>query len=113
MEVNDFIKKIESMGLSSATKFKLKKFWDGVPHYYNISGANITDGDLIFHASPYGTLQMDKLVKDIKEMGVKNGMVRVGSFKVHRIAPTHDGGMLIIKQKKTKKNSNLFSFLTW
>lgn len=111
MQAKEFIKKIENLGLEDAKTFRVKKYWDGVPYYYNISGCNIENQDLVFHASPYGTLDIRKLFEDVKGLGL-NGIVRVGSFKIQNLAPVHGGGMFLINPKKPKKMRNFFSFLS-
>lgn len=109
MKAEQFIKRIEDLNLVESSNLRLKKVWDDHAHYYNISGANITDGDLVFHASPYGSLNMKKLIEDAKKEEL-SGIVRVGSFKVHYITPSFKGGTLVIKNNP-KKRRNLFSFL--
>ncbi|MCH1473920.1 MAG: hypothetical protein L7V85_08395 [Bacteroidia bacterium] len=114
MEANTLVSRLENLGLENANSFKLKKLWNGEPYYYNISGAHISkEGDVVFQASPYGQLDMKKLVEDLKETSESlNGIVRVGSFKIHAVKPRHGNeGMFVITQSDKKKGVNFFSFL--
>jgi len=118
MKVNDFMSRIKELGLQSSSKIKIKKFWDGQPYYYHVGGVQLEDGNLIFNAmkNDYSSLDLEKIMNDIETTPL-DGMVRVGSFKVHYIQPTIEGFSLVINTKK-KKVSNLqrvlnFNLLKW
>lgn len=118
MKVNDFMNRIKELGLQTSSKIKIKKFWDGQPYYYHVGGVQLEDGNLIFNAmkNDYSSLDFEKLI-DYVEVNNLDGMVRVGSFKVHYIQPTIEGFSLVINTRK-KKVSKLqrvlnFNLLKW
>lgn len=106
MTTTEFLSKIEELDLTRSSKVKLKKFWsDRAPSIYNIGSANFMGEDLVFHASEYGDLKLDKVLDTIKENDYE-GIIRVGSFRIHYIQPTLEGFNLVIRQNP-KNVSNL------
>lgn len=111
MTTYDFLNKVKDNDLLSSKTVKVKKhWWDKAPTTHSIGSANFIDNDLVFHVSEYGDLKINKIIESIEEKQ-ENGMVRVGSFKIHYIQPTFDGFNLVIHKKSQKKNkSGIFNW---
>ena len=41
MTIENFITRVNELDLTSSTKIKIKKFWDGQPYYYYVGGASL------------------------------------------------------------------------
>jgi|TARA_B110000977_G_C10852407_1_gene406336 hypothetical protein len=113
MTIENFITRVNELDLTSSTKIKIKKFWDGQPYYYYVGGAGMEDGNLVFNAmkNDYSSIDLEKLFEDLKEQS-NDGMVRVGSFRVHYIQPTMEGFSLVINtnRKKVSKLQKVFNY---
>jgi hypothetical protein len=111
MTTHDFLNKVKNHDLLSSKKVKVKKhWWDKAPSLHPIGSANFIGNDLVFHVSEYGELKMDKIIESIEEKQ-ENGMVRVGSFKIHYIQPTFEGFNLVIHKNAQETNKN--SIFNW
>lgn len=112
MTTYDFLNKVKELDLEGSKKIKVKKHWEHkAPSEHPVGSANFMDNDLVFNVSEYGEVKLDKILEDIE--GSEEGMLRVGSFRVHYIQPTFNGFNLVINSKTKKVGIFrwIFSFL--